>query len=126
MSKNLIAVFLAAGFACQTSQAQTENIHVFIDPLLIKDIDNELLSNALKAALSAEPLVLEKKYSNGVLMITETDKPRFRRNGFEFSVSFFRDGGHLGDSIESCAANKISDCSDQLVLDVKAASANRN
>lgn len=126
MAKIFIVAVLAAAFACQSSQAQTDNIRVFIDPLLIKDIDNNLLTNALEAALSAEPLVLERKYSDGVLLITEMDKPRYHRNTFEFSVSFFRNGGHIGDSAESCAANKIPDCSDQLVLDVKAASADRH
>lgn len=126
MTKVSIIIFLATTFVCQSSQAQTDNIRIFIDPLLIKDIDNDLLSDALKAALSAVPFVLERKYSDGVLMITETDKPHYRKNTFEFSVSFFRDGNHLGDSIETCAANKISDCSDQIVLDVKAASANKD
>jgi hypothetical protein len=126
MTKIFVVAFLATAFACQSSRAQTDIVHVFIDPLLIKDIDNNSLTDALKAALSAEPLVLERKYSNGVLMITETDKPRYHRNTFEFSVSFFRNGSHLGDSIETCAANKISDCSDQLASDVKAASASRD
>jgi hypothetical protein len=126
MTKIFMFVFLAAAFACQSSQAQTDNVRVFIDPLLIKDINNKLLTDALRAALSAEPLVLEGKYSNGALMITETDKPIYHKNTFEFSVSFFRNGSHIGDSIESCAANRISDCSDQFVLDVKAALATRD
>src|ERR1700678_3128554 len=98
MTRIFIAAFLAAAFACQSSQAQTNNVRVFIDPLLIKDIDNNLLTDALKAALSAEPLVLEGKYSDGVLMITEMDKPRYHKNTFEFSVSFSRNGSHIGDS----------------------------
>ena len=80
-------------------------------------------SMAIKASLSAEPFVRHEKPGDGVLVITETDKPKIRDGNIEFSVSFFRDRRHLADSIETCETKKASDCADQLALDAKSAAA---
>jgi len=38
---------------------------------------------------------------------------------YDFTVGFSRDGSSLGQSAQSCSDKKLSDCTDQLVLDVK-------
>jgi len=44
---------------------------------------------------------------------------------YSFTVAFSRDGSSLGQSQQSCTADKLSDCTDQLVLDVKSVAAPR-
>ena len=125
MRTTAVAATLAAifSFQAQSCDAQSSNIQVFVDPVLIKDLYNVFLVNAIKAAMSNQPFVLTSKPGNGILMITETDKPKFREGKFEFSVSFFRNGSHLADSIETCTSQTVSDCADQLASDAKDASA---
>jgi hypothetical protein len=118
-----IAVAFAAVFSFLPSEAQTSNIRVFIDPALMKDLFYEYLTNAIKSEFSTEPFARVANPDNGVLIITETEKPRFREGSLEFSVSFFRNGSHLADSIETCTQKKLSDCADQLVSDAKGAAA---
>lgn len=114
-----VAALLTILLSAQTASAQSSTIRVFIDPVLLKDLYNKFLIDAITSAFSKDPFVRTAKLGDGVLMITETEKPNFREGSFQFSVSFFRNGVHLADSIESCSTKKISDCSDQLASDAK-------
>jgi hypothetical protein len=42
---------------------------------------------------------------------------------FDFTVSFTRDGSSLGESAQSCKEDTLSECTDQLVQDVKSVAA---
>jgi len=44
---------------------------------------------------------------------------------YDFSVAFSRDGSSLGQSAQSCSDRKLSDCTDQLVQDVKSVAGSR-
>jgi hypothetical protein len=123
MRKNVIAALFASLLAPQPCASQTDEIHIFIDPVLIKDLYYTNVINAIEAALSSKPFVRHEKPGTGFLLITETEKPKFREGALEFSVSFFRNGDHLGGSIETCDTNKVSDCADQLASDAKSAAA---
>jgi hypothetical protein len=118
-----IAASFAAIFSILPSEAQTGNIRVYLDPVLMKDLFYDDLTTAIKSAFSAEPFVRVANPGNGVLIISETEKPNFSEGSMEFSVSFFRNGSHLGDSIETCAQKKPSECADQLASDAKSAAA---
>jgi len=118
MRTTVIAAF-AAAFSFQPLNAQTKDLYVFIEPVLLRDLDNVYLTNAIKAVFSSQPFSQLAKPGNDVLTITETDKPNYHNGAVEFSVSFFRNGSHLGDSIETCQTSKVSDCADQLAADAK-------
>jgi hypothetical protein len=123
MKISIVAALFVATVAIQPCASETDEIHVFIDPVLMRDLYYGYLVNAIKASLSAEPFVRHEKPGDDVLVITETDKPKIRDGNIEISVSFFRDRSHLADSVETCEAKKVSDCADQLALDAKSAAA---
>jgi len=72
-------------------------------------------------------LHLDSKPGPRTLIVSVPDKVVVERKkvsgmSYAFTVSFSRDGRSLGQSEQSCNAARLSDCTDQLVLDVKSAS----
>ena len=101
--------------------AQDKPITVYFEPC--KD---QQLNDAITVALSSPGLVQVLKPGPGVLIVSIPDKidvNRSRISGttWSFSVAFRRDGSSLGQSVEGCNEHKLSDCTDQLVNDVKSA-----
>jgi len=108
---------LAPGLAL----AQDKPITVYFQPC--KD---QQLNDAITAALSAPGFVQVLKPGPGVLIVSipdriEVDRGRISGTTWSFTVAFSRDGSSLGQSAEGCNEHKLSDCTDQLVLDVKSA-----
>lgn len=115
----LIAGALALTPAAAT--AQDRPITVFFEPC-----DVQQLNKAIAAALTQPPFVLLTKYMSGALVVAIPDRIAVEHlkvsgTNWTFSVAFSRDGGQLGQSVETCNENKLSDCTDQLASDVKSA-----
>ena len=83
------------------------------------------LNNAIAAALTQPPFLLQTRNMPGALVVTIPDKvtvDRWRSGTiWTFTVAFRRNGDSLGQSVEICNENKLSECTDQLVSDVKSA-----
>jgi hypothetical protein len=110
------------------AQDQAPPISVAFEPL--KDEEFTALNQAIQAALSQPPLHLETRPGPQTLVVSipdkvEVEKKKISGTFYSFTVSFARNGGALGQSLQSCNAAKLSDCTDQLVLDVKTAAAPR-
>jgi len=113
----IAAAILAPGLAL----AQDKPITVYFQPC--KD---QQLNDAITAALSAPGFVQVLKPGPGVLIVSipdriDVDRGRISGTTWSFTVAFSRDGSSLGQSAEGCNEHKLSDCTDQLVLDVKSA-----
>lgn len=123
-----IAFIVAAVCAGASAQAQEPVINVYFEPL--RDGELTPLNKAIQAALSQPPLQLVAKPFAGTLVVTVPDKvdvshKKVSGTAYSFTVAFSRDGSSLGQSQQSCTADKLSDCTDQLVLDAKSVAAPR-
>jgi hypothetical protein len=101
--------------------AQDKPISVYFEPC--KD---QQLNDAITVALSTQAFVQVLKPGPGVLIVSipdriTTDRGRISGTSWSFTVAFSRDGSSLGRSEEGCNEHKLSDCTEQLVLDVKSA-----
>ena len=110
--------------ALSPAQAQDQPIPVYFEPL--QGTEFVRLNQAIQAAFSQPPLQLDAKPGPRTLIVSVPDKVDVVRKqvsgtSYSFTVSFSRDGRTLGQSEQSCNAAKLSDCTDQLVLDVKSA-----
>jgi hypothetical protein len=103
------------------SLAQDIPIKIYITPTLIKKLDNVYLVSAMRAAFSKSPFSIETKPDDGTLVITEASSSISNQRNYTFTVAFFRDGSHLGDSVEGCEYTKVSDCVSQLIEDARSA-----
>jgi hypothetical protein len=121
MRRTLSAIALLA-CALSPAQAQEQTIPVYFQPLRGGDVT--LLNKAILEALSQPPLQLAEKPSAGAVVVAvqggvEVTRKKVSGTYYEFTVGFSRDGSSLGQSAQSCSDKKLSDCTDQLVLDVK-------
>ena len=122
---SVIALALSGAVTAQAqgqSQGADQVINVYFQPL--QDGELTLLNKAIQAALSQPPLQLAGKPFAGVVVITvdgkvEVTHRKVSGTYYDFTVAFTRDGSSLGQSAQSCTAEKLSDCTDQLVQDVK-------
>ena len=100
--------------------AQDRPVTVYFEPS-----DTQQLNNAIAAALTQPPFLLLTKYMPDALVVSIPDRIAIDRQPkgaiWTFTVQFRRDGDSLGQSVESCNDKKLSDCTDQLVSDVKSA-----
>jgi hypothetical protein len=115
----LLAAGVLLAFAPAAARAQDRTIAVVFEPC-----KEQMLNNAIAAALTEPPFVLQTRYTPGVLVISIPDRVTVEHGKVSgtvltFAVAFSRDGGSLGQSVETCNDNKLSDCTDQLVKDVK-------
>ena len=119
-----ILIILIAGvlaFPPAAAFAQDRSILVFFEPC-----DVQQLNDAIAAALTQPPFLLQTKNTPGALVVEIPDKittEHLKVSGtiWTFSVAFSRNGDRLGQSVESCNEYKLSDCTDQLASDVKSA-----
>ena len=101
--------------------AQDKPITVYFEPSR-----DQQLNNAIAVALSSPGLIQVLKPGPGVLIVSipdriDVDRGRVTGTTWSFTAVFTRDGSSLGQSAEGCNEHKLSDCTDQLVLDVKSA-----
>jgi len=128
-----IAAILVAGIFVvfpAAAWSQDAPIKVFLPPLLSK-LDQSDLVYAVKVALSQAPFLPAPGPGADVLTLTAPDGVHTvridERNGeveykqFQFTVVFLRDGTKLGEAFETCPTKKLTDCTDQLILDAKTA-----
>jgi hypothetical protein len=116
--------YVAATIAILTpglALAQDKPISVYFEPC--KD---QQLNDAITVALSGQGFVQVLRPGPGVLIVSipdriEVDRGRISGTTWSFTVAFSRDGSSLGRSAEGCNEHKLSDCTDQLVLDIKSA-----
>jgi hypothetical protein len=123
-----IAALLVCAFWPAAAMAQDQAIAVYFTPL--QGAEFVRLNQALENALSQPPLQLAEKPGPHVLLISIPEKVEVTRKQaggthYNFAVAFSRDGAALGQSLQDCNANQLSDCTDQIVLDAKSAAAPR-
>ena len=135
MIRHSAALLLCAFWPCiaqaqdqSADQPQDHPIPVYFEPL--KDGQFTPLNKAVHAAMSQPPLQLETRPGPHTLIVSvpdkvEVEKKKVSGTFYSFTVSFSRDGSALGQSQQSCNAAKLSDCTDQMVLDVKSVAAPR-
>jgi hypothetical protein len=110
------------------AQDQAQPVSVSFEPL--KGGQFTPLNQAIQAALSQPPLQFEARPGPHTMIVSVPDKVEVEKKQvsgtfYSFTVFFSRDGSALGQSQQSCNAAKLSDCTDQIVLDVKTAAAPR-
>ena len=117
----LIIGALASTPALAPAFGQDQPISVYFEPSR-----EQLLNNAITAALTRPPFVLHTERRPGALIVAipdriTTDNGKISGTTWTFTVAFSRDGDQLGQSVESCNEHKLSECADQLASDVKSA-----
>ena len=116
-------LFLAAAailFRTGAAFGEDRPVSVYFEPC-----DMRQLNNAIAAALTQPPFLLQTRNMPGALVVTIPDRITVDQKAsgkvWTFTVAFRRNGDLLGQSVESCEEKKLSDCTDQLVSDVKSA-----
>jgi hypothetical protein len=116
----LLFVTAAVLFGTDVAFAQDRSISVYFEPC-----DTQQLNDAIAAALTQPPFLLQTRNMPGTLVVTIPDRITIDHNTsgavWTFTVAFRRNGDSLGQSVESCEEKKLSDCTGQLVSDVKSA-----
>lgn len=108
--------------------AQEQAISVYFEPLQGRDVAP--LNNAIMAALTQPPFRLEMKPGPQTIVISapgkvEVEKKRVSGTFYNFTIEFSRDRSSLGRSEQACSEQTLSECTDQIVLDVKSVAAPR-
>ena len=113
------AIIAAAILAPSLALAQNKPIAVYFQPCEVQP-----LNDAITAALSNQGFIQLLKPAAGALTVSipdkvQAEKGRITGTTWSFSVAFSRDGSSLGHSEQSCNEKKLSDCTDQLISDIK-------
>jgi hypothetical protein len=116
-----VAAILAPTLASSLALAQDKPISIFFRPC-----DVQQLNDAITAAMTSQGFVQVMKPGPDVLTVAipdkvEAKKGRVSGTTWSFNVVFSRDGSALGHAEESCTDSKITDCTDQLMSDIKSA-----
>src|SRR5580658_6716638 len=125
MVRRSFACLVCALWPC-LAHAQDQTIHIYFDPVQGGEFARSL-NKSIQDALSQPPLELVGKPGPHILIVSVPDKVKVEHKEVSgtidsFTATFYRDDP-LGRSDETCNAAKLSDCSDQLFLDVKSAAA---
>jgi hypothetical protein len=123
-----LPALLACALWPLAAQAQEPDqvINVYFQPL--EGGEFNLLNKAIQGALSEPPFQLAGKPFAGAVVVTvpgkvEVTRKKITGTYYDFTVAFTRDGSSLGQSAQSCSDRTLSDCTDQLVQDVKSVAA---
>jgi hypothetical protein len=130
----ITAAFVCAAFLISPEAAWSQDAPIKIDlaPLLSTlnkkswyDVSHSnTLADAVQAALSHAPFQSAPGPGADVLTLAMPDGVGKQKDEYVFTVVFLRDGAKLGEAVESCPVKKLSDCTDQLILDTKTAASN--
>lgn len=120
MFRTLIAAIFCSALVAP-ALAQDKPVSVYFQPCR-----DQRLNDVITAALSQPPFVLATKPVPGALVVSipgrlEIERGRISGTTWSFDVVFTYDGDARGQSVQSCNESKITDCTDQLVADVKSA-----
>jgi hypothetical protein len=115
-----------AAFLPLAARAQDQTLNIYFEPL--KGGEFAPLNKAIQTALSQPPMQLVARPFAGVLVLSvpdriDVDHKQVSGTQYSFIVAFTRDGDSLGQSQQSCGAAKLSDCTDQLLQDVRSVTA---
>jgi hypothetical protein len=127
MIRRIAAIAALSLWPC-FAQAQDPAIPVYFEP--VKGGEFIRLNKAIQDALSQPPLRLETRPNAQTVLISVSGKvdvehKKVSGDSYSFTILFSRDGHSLGESQQNCAADTLSDCADQIVLDAKTAAAPR-
>jgi hypothetical protein len=116
-----VFLLITGALAFAPALAQDQPISVYFEPSR-----NQVLNDAITAALTQAPFVLHTQNRPGALVVAipdriTTDHGKVSGTAWTFTVVFSRDGDSLGQSVESCNEHRLADCTDQLVSDAKSA-----
>jgi hypothetical protein len=111
----------AALLAPALAMAQDKPIDVFFRPCNVQQ-----LNDAFVAALAQPGFLLDTKIAPTTLVVSipdrvDVDHGKVSGTTWSYDVVFMRDGDPRGHSAESCNENKLSDCTDQLLSDIRSA-----
>jgi len=109
-------------------QGSDQLFSVYFEPL--KGGEFTRLNKAIQDALAEPPFQLDAKAGAWTVIVSVPEKIGVQHKSaggavYTFTIVFSRDGSSLGQSHQSCSSDKLSDCTDQIVLDVKSAAAPR-
>jgi len=121
-------IVLLTALSLLPCQAQEQPIPVYFEPLRGAELTR--LNQAIREALSHPPLRLEAKPSPQTIVISAPGKVEIVRKKvsgtfYSFTIEFLRDRSSLGQSQQACGDDTLSECTDQIVLDVKTVAAPR-
>jgi hypothetical protein len=127
-NRMLRPIVLFTALSLLPCQAQDQPISVYFEPFKGKDLTT--LNNAIMAALSQPPFRLEMKPGPETIVISAPDrvgivKKRVSGSYYDFTIEFSRDRSSLGRSQQACGDQTLLECTDQIILDVKAVAAPR-
>jgi hypothetical protein len=116
-----VPFFCAALLLPGMAAAQDRTLLVFFQPS-----NEQQLNDAIVAGLSQPPFLFSPKLTPKALVLSIPDKVEVTHGhasgtSWGFNVVFLRNGDTLGQSREDCTENKLSECIDQLMSDVKTA-----
>jgi hypothetical protein len=108
------------------AQAQEQPISVYFEPF--KGGDLTRLNNAVQEALSQPPFRLEMRPTAQTIIVSAPSRVEIVRKKisgtfYSFTIAFTRDGSSLGQSQQDCGDSTLSECTGQIVLDVKSVAA---
>jgi hypothetical protein len=120
-----LLVLIAAGLS-SAAQAQDAPLKVLYRPTHTFAMDD--LNAAIVAALSKPPFRMMTAPAPDVLIVAipdqvEVSHKQVSGTSYAFKMTFRRNGDPVGEADEGCNAAKLSDCIDQIVMDVKTAGA---
>src|SRR5579863_3583741 len=122
MSRSFLPLAAAASLLFPSDAASAQDRPI---PVYFEACNDQQLNDAIAVALTQPPFLLLTKRTPSALMITIPDQVivdhKTSGTSWTFTVAFSRDGDSLGQSVESCGESKLTDCTDQLVSDVKSA-----
>ena len=94
-------------------------------PIYFEPCKDQKLNDAIAAALTQSPFVLQTRFSRDAVVVAIPDRiDRDQQPAgaiLTFTVTFHRDGDSLGQSVESCNEHRLTDCTEQLTSDAKSA-----
>ena len=119
---------LPLGTVWVAAQAQEQVISVYFEPL--KGAELTGLNAAIQDALVQPPFRLETKAGPQTIVISapsrvEVTRKRVSGTSYAFTLEFVRDRSSLGQSQQACSDGALSECTDQIVQDVKSVAASR-
>lgn len=108
------------------ARAQEQPVSVYFEPLKGEDLTR--LNNAIQEALTQPPFRLEMRPTAQTIIVSaptrvQTERKRISGSHYSFTIAFTRNGSSLGQSQQNCSDENLSECTDQILLDVKSVAA---
>ncbi len=118
-------IFLTLAVAAGPAPAQSPPIPVFYS-VEQDDRDGQQADRLVREVLARPAFALHARRDAGVLVVSRSSRvdklgSDDKARDFSFTLTFYRDGGRLAESEETCLHNKTDDCADQIAADVTGA-----